>query len=470
MLSQTVQDAVSDIMKNELPDLLQHVFDELSTEDEIIRIDAVQLNVGSVSIQDIQQSFAGKIAQQIKEAIIQKRQESDNENGVVVIRKQQSLREGFLYFLQTGLKPWFDTKKSKEHWESQIQKGFQQQDWQKILIWLQEKYSSQPVVIERLANQFSDAFLKQLSNALFPLKTDKWEEVYEDLVTLNETEEARNERKTKSDIWLLCFRSFLVEPREENALYSVIKALFLSKTDNRNSLNKQQEKTTEKKIKTQIVRNAIEKKASSDEVWTTKKNIDDNESSIALSLNKSNTGHLQKPAIIGAIIPIKTEYVINSGVVLLHPFLEMYFDELLLLKERDFINLDARKKAVLLLHYLSTGETEMAEYDLLLQKIICGLPLEETLPNNMELTEEESEESEKLLQSVINHWAPLKNTSSEGLRSTFLQREGKVEKKENGWLLTVESKTVDILLDKLPWGFSTLRLPWMKDMISVDWC
>ncbi len=80
------------------------------------------------------------------------------------------------------------------------------------------------------------------------------------------------------------------------------------------------------------------------------------------------------------------------------------------------------------------------------------------------------EESEALLQSVIRYWPPLKNTSVDGLRHSFLQREGKLEQKQNGWLLTVEQKTIDILLDKLPWGFSTVTLPWMKEMISVDWC
>ncbi len=164
------------------------------------------------------------------------------------------------------------------------------------------------------------------------------------------------------------------------------------------------------------------------------------------------------------------QYVINSGIVLLHPFLEMYFVELNLLLDKVFISDDACKRAVLLLHYLATAETEVAEFNLFLQKIICGLSTEETLPANIEITSKEKEESEKLLQSVINYWSPLKHTSLETLRSTFLQREGRLETKENGWLLTVEQKTIDILLDKLPWGFSTIRLPWMKDMISIDWC
>lgn len=159
----------------------------------------------------------------------------------------------------------------------------------------------------------------------------------------------------------------------------------------------------------------------------------------------------------------------NSGVVLLHPFLGAYFADLDLLVERDFINNEARARAVLLLNYLATGETEAAEFDLTLQKILCGYPLEDTLVSSIIPTDKEKAESGNLLNAVTSHWEPLKNTSIAGLRGTFLQRNGNIETKESGWLLKVEQKGFDILLAKLPWGFSTIRLPWMQKMLSVDW-
>jgi hypothetical protein len=123
----------------------------------------------------------------------------------------------------------------------------------------------------------------------------------------------------------------------------------------------------------------------------------------------------------------------------------------------------------LLLHYLATGEVEVAEFDLTLQKILCGYLSENTLPASIILTDKEKAETDNLLKAVLSHWEPLKNTSIVGFRSTFLQRNGNLELKESGWLLTVEQKTIDILLGKLPWGFSTIRMPWMREMISVDW-
>ena len=124
----------------------------------------------------------------------------------------------------------------------------------------------------------------------------------------------------------------------------------------------------------------------------------------------------------------------------------------------------------MLLHYLATGETKVAEFNLLLAKLLCAVDFEEPIPNFIELTEKEKEESGNLLKSVTEHWAPLKNTSAEGLRNSFFEREGKLTQTETGWLLLVEQKTIDILLDKLPWGIGTIKLPWMKNTLNVEWC
>ena len=123
----------------------------------------------------------------------------------------------------------------------------------------------------------------------------------------------------------------------------------------------------------------------------------------------------------------------------------------------------------MLLHYLAPGETNVAEFNLLLTKLLCAVDFEEPVPNFIELTEKEKEESANLLKSVTEHWKPLKNTSAEGLQNSFFQREGKLMQTENGWLLKVEQKTIDILLNKLPWGIGTIKLPWMKNKLNVEW-
>ncbi|WP_368165261.1 contractile injection system tape measure protein [Bacteroides cellulosilyticus] len=44
-----------------------------------------------------------------------------------------------------------------------------------------------------------------------------------------------------------------------------------------------------------------------------------------------------------------------------------------------------------------------------------------------------------------------------------------MEEQDEKWLLTVDDKTHDILLDSVPWGFRQIRLPWLKKYIQVKW-
>ncbi|HEV2830338.1 MAG TPA: contractile injection system tape measure protein, partial [Hanamia sp.] len=63
------------------------------------------------------------------------------------------------------------------------------------------------------------------------------------------------------------------------------------------------------------------------------------------------------------------------------------------------------------------------------------------------------------------------NTPSQGLQETFLQRNGKLifNETDGYWKLVVERKAVDILLDRIPWGFSYVQLPWMKYALITEW-
>jgi hypothetical protein len=63
----------------------------------------------------------------------------------------------------------------------------------------------------------------------------------------------------------------------------------------------------------------------------------------------------------------------------------------------------------------------------------------------------------------------LKTTSVASLRSTFLQRQGVLKSAESGWVLLVERKAYDILLEQLPWGVGMIRLSWMHAPLRVEW-
>jgi hypothetical protein len=74
------------------------------------------------------------------------------------------------------------------------------------------------------------------------------------------------------------------------------------------------------------------------------------------------------------------------------------------------------------------------------------------------------------MEAAIRHWGALGSASPDGLREGFLQREGKLEKRADGWRLIVERKTIDVLLDRLPWGVGMVALPWMgEEVVWVEW-
>lgn len=182
---------------------------------------------------------------------------------------------------------------------------------------------------------------------------------------------------------------------------------------------------------------------------------------------------------VEAILPTKPEeqpsgkpaeiLVSNAGMILFWPFLEKFFQSQQLLNGKEFRSETHHEKAVLLTQFLVTGENEMQEWQLPLNKLLCGWPLEKPVQKNLYLTEEEVAESEEILKSLIKNWEVLKNTSVAALRETFLQRPGILRLQPEKWTLKVERKAVDILRDSLPWPVSMITLPWMEKILYTEW-
>jgi len=161
----------------------------------------------------------------------------------------------------------------------------------------------------------------------------------------------------------------------------------------------------------------------------------------------------------------------QAGLVLLHPFLARFF-EISHVKEvgREELRPTSLPRAAALLHLLATGREDLYEYELGLIKILLGLDPETALPVCAGLlSAEDREEAETLLQSAIEHWSALKNTSPDSLRSAFIERHGLLRRDDDGWKLNLERKSYDILLDQLPWGIGIVKLPWMKRAIFTEW-
>jgi hypothetical protein len=162
-------------------------------------------------------------------------------------------------------------------------------------------------------------------------------------------------------------------------------------------------------------------------------------------------------------------FVQNAGLILLHPYLESFFGEIELLENGDFRDRQCRETAVHLLHYLAVKEVFTPEYDLVFEKYLCGIPADEPIQRFLILPDPMKQECDQLLRAVIRNWNKLKETSPDGLREGFLRRKGKLTHDAFGSRLRLEHMAHDVLLSFLPWGISVVRLPWMAEILSVEW-
>lgn len=160
----------------------------------------------------------------------------------------------------------------------------------------------------------------------------------------------------------------------------------------------------------------------------------------------------------------------NAGLILVYPYLRTLFDRFNWLNEKGFEDDNCRTKALLITDYLVYGEREVVpEHELVLNKILCGMHPKDSLSPLIMLSDSEKHEADNLIESAIQHWTILKDTSKEGYRVSFLQRDGILMFRDESWFMRVERKGFDMLLEHLPYTISIIRLPWMKHKLFVEW-
>lgn len=159
----------------------------------------------------------------------------------------------------------------------------------------------------------------------------------------------------------------------------------------------------------------------------------------------------------------------NAGLVLLGPFLQRYLGKLDMLEGSAFKSENMAIRAVQLLQFLATGQVDMQEHELVFNKILCGLPLNTFIPSHLDITDEEKQVSESLLRGILTNWGKIKTQSIDALREGFLLRSGHLEESQSTWKLEVLRKAQDILVDMIPWAYSTIKMPWMSKSLSTKW-
>jgi hypothetical protein len=121
------------------------------------------------------------------------------------------------------------------------------------------------------------------------------------------------------------------------------------------------------------------------------------------------------------------------------------------------------------LHYVVSGESFWPEYRLPLNKLLCGLELGALFDPGEPLTPAEQEESHDLLQAVIAQAPILGEMTPAGLQGSFLLRAGVLRSRDGAWLLQVARESYDLVLDRFPWQWQWVQLPWMNAPVRVEW-
>jgi hypothetical protein len=484
---------------------LEDLFDEIGTTEKLIRVEKLQIDIGDISSKDWETTLSNKIISEVRQLLNQQHVQWIAPVADVPLTKdsnaskkdrpqthfkypvndaqsaQKTLHEFeniFLFFLKNGRLPWYVPNTiqlkdllSKPLFSDAIElmnsflKSADSQSIIRLIYQVEENVLDE--IVEKLIAQHQSVFytkflntkpiLAQISRSLLLNKPDIKKILYLPFFTAMYS----NEESDFAKLYAKKFTSMLME--NFPGLVSKYVASINTIDGNSNSIIEN--------IKVIFAAKSASYKNQSDRQLLISKDNADRKFSEQTSNNLSN----QKDDQFGFKMNNKEAveiYIDNAGLVILHPFFVALFNQLNITVNDCFTIDYARNKAVLLTQFLVNGLEFFEEQHLVLNKILCGIPIDEPIFMELEITNEERKEAADLLSQIILLWTKNGNQVNgtiEGLQQSFLQRPGKLIKKGDDWQLQVEQRAYDMLLSSLPWGIGIVKSNWMKGMLWVDW-
>jgi len=458
---------VSDYYFAKIVPLLQRAFDEASSNDEIISIDNLTVDLGTISEKEIEKgNWEEKVFKKITEQLTSLKHRSSEDAKVKTKTRSLSISEQWIFYMRHGYLPW-NTLEINKQWYEKVLEAFASDAV--AISNLRNLINENPAAVRRIIFQHTGSFLQSLIETLTAKNQDNLSHSIDEMGKMTSSsmrnKAKRDFQKEESNQKLWHHALTFAASGEPDLNSSKIVALLL--LTNLSTAQLQTKRVKEFVEKYKIMPLLIE--------WKTENFIDLQSKYARLLLLQSEAANELKEKKEwpekekDSRVDKEGIYLVNGGSVLLHPFLPAFFKNLQLIEQENFKDNLCHQKALYLLHYLATGNTKPGEHELVIAKVLCSWPLEEPVGNLVNLTEEELNESNELLLSAIQQWSILKSTSLDGLREGFLQRKGKLFRKNDTLVLQVERGPVDMLLDHLPWNLSMVKLPWMKDILKVEW-
>jgi len=172
----------------------------------------------------------------------------------------------------------------------------------------------------------------------------------------------------------------------------------------------------------------------------------------------------QSEEIFKGSIPVK-----NAGLVLINHYIPLLFERLNLTDDNKVFGPKKQAAAVHYLQFLATGQLETDEPDLALNKLLCGIPLHESVKNQIIISATDKDMMTQLLQAAIGYWPAIGLSSIDGFRGNWLIRDGLLSEQVDRWELFIEKRIYDILINQSPFSFSVIKYPWMTKPLYVQW-
>lgn len=451
-----VKNDISEILSAKLFPQLETLFDTIATDDKILRISSLHVKT-SADVKHINETVLADVVSKIESGLKHATAEFSGQSvtdGFVTddikISEQQLVGNNlndeliFLSFIQSGTLPWFAGKTkieailANENW---LRLVANQQFCEKLRLLLVENKTNLLRFVKQIPVEHILVFVYHLFPDLKP--------------TANFIKAIHKQLSVKEQPVFLSAILQLFFEIEKQKKHESIANEFLSAVEKfiRKSETEGIKQSFEVLIQSEFMRLTTFGKY--------KKEKDSNVEIIADEVEKEKTTEEK--------IKQESLHINNAGLVLLHPFLKTFFITTGIADPSGKIGNENLDLAVQALHFVATGRESIYEANLVFEKFLCGLPVHHPVIRESLLTGEIRTEAEEMLKAVIANWAALKNTTPDGLREAFIQRDGILQKTDKGFKLTVETKTLDILLDKLPWGFGLINWYLIDKLIFVEW-
>lgn len=529
--SQQLQAEISRIYHQRIVPLINECCTALSTPNHIHRLDLLEIDLGSINIKRLEADLVAKIRATLYQALAnQINQQEPAAKPQQPNLKARSQLELLTFFVQTGNLPWWAEATQPQLLENCLQ--YLIQTTPESLRRLMRKWGQEKRLLHRIVFHYEDELLSELANLLAPSLHYSFTpetQILSLLLQQSPVAAGKSAIQLKQHIWYVILQVLSLAGTQfstPNSFYQAIltrmatelrityqslliaihqvlpeaKALVHSKLKNilenlyweqvgktetqpttpqksssearqngptllpqhtkpsRHPLNDLDELALQQPVTAsdhELSKELFELIHEIHETWNQEDSVTTTRDDIQFDLSFSEADEL---------------YINNAGLVILWPFLSHFFTHLDLLTEnKQFKNLAAMQRAVALLQYLAIENDDFPEYWLTLNKVLCGMAITDVYHLDSPLLESEMSECSALLKAIIAQAPILRNMSESGLRGTFLLRSGILSTRDGAWLLRVERETYDIVLDRFPWSWVWVKLPWMELPLRVEW-